>query len=131
MQLGGSHAEVLLTSSLKQSLFCCAPAVCLTSRGWHFKHFSIISIMLHYVFALLRNTLTLLKCVIPSIIYRSGHIVPLSLLIVIAISISISLIVSTRYCFSIIMYLIISSPIPLSKELAGDLNFFTKFAPYI
>jgi hypothetical protein len=50
-----------------------------------------------------------------------GILVPLSLLIVIAISLLISVIDYIRYRFSIIMYLFLTSPIPLSKELEGYL----------
>ncbi len=46
----------------------------------------------------------------------------LSLLIVIAISLLISVIVSFCYRFSVIMYLLFTSPIPLSKELERDLK---------
>jgi hypothetical protein len=52
-----------------------------------------------------------------------GILVPLLLFVVIAISILISLIVSLRFRFSVIMYLLFTSPIPLSKGQEGDLNF--------
>jgi hypothetical protein len=43
------------------------------TRGRHLKHYSVISITLRYVFALLLNALPLWR-VIASIIYRSRHI---------------------------------------------------------
>ncbi len=46
----------------------------MSGRGWHLKCYSIILIMLHNVFVLLNNALILLKSIIASIIYCSGHI---------------------------------------------------------
>ncbi len=57
-----------------------------------------------------------------------GILVPLSLLRVIAISLSIRVILSVRYRFSCVMYLLFTSPIPLSKALEGDQHFSTDFA---
>ncbi len=56
-----------------------------------------------------------------------GILMPLSFPIVIAISLSVSVffyIVSIRYRFSAIMCLPLTSPIPLCKEIEGDLNNF-------
>jgi hypothetical protein len=53
-----------------------------------------------------------------------GILAPLSLLKVIALSLKISVIASIRYRFSVIMYLLFTLPLPLSKVLDGDLNFF-------
>ncbi len=44
------------------------------SRGRHLKRYSVTSITLRYVFALSLNALTLLRSIIASIFYRSGHI---------------------------------------------------------
>jgi hypothetical protein len=70
--------------------------------------------MLRYVFALTHNALTLLRSVIASIIHTLGILVPLSLPIVIALSLSISLIAFIRNHFPVIMYLLFTSLIPLS-----------------
>jgi hypothetical protein len=60
----------------------------------------------------------------PLIFIAMGILMPLSFPIVIAISLSISVIVSIRYRFSVIMCLLLTSPIPLCKEIEGDLNNF-------
>jgi hypothetical protein len=97
-------------------------------RGQQLKSYSVISIILCYVFAFLYYALTLLRSMIASIIYRSGHIG--------AVIPSYSYcykFIDQLYCFysfslSVIMYLLFTSIIPLSKELEGDLNFLAEFA---
>jgi hypothetical protein len=86
---------------------------------------SVVAISLRYVFALSNNSLTLLGSVIDSIIYRTRHIDA-----VIASYSYCSKLIDQHYCFyslllSVIMYLLFTSPIPLSKELEGDLTFFS------
>jgi hypothetical protein len=44
-----------------------------SGRGRHLKRYSVILLTLRYVFALLHNALTLLRSVIASFTYRSGH----------------------------------------------------------
>jgi hypothetical protein len=68
------------------------------------------------------NALTLLSSVIASMIYRSGHIGA----VIASYSYRYKLI-NQCYCFYSLSLL--TSPIPLSEELEGDLNFFfTEFA---
>jgi hypothetical protein len=79
--------------------------------------------MLRYVFALWHNALTLLRSVIASIIYRSGHIDAL-----IASYGYCSELIGQRYCLFVLAFILlcISSPLPMSKELNEDLITFRK-----
>jgi hypothetical protein len=99
-----------------------------SDRGRHLKRYSVISTTPRYVFVLLHNALTLLRSVIASDIYHSGHIgaVIASYSVVIAISLSISIIVSINFRFSVIMYLLFPYSIPLRKELKGDVKFISQ-----
>jgi hypothetical protein len=85
------------------------------NRGRHLKHYSVISIMPRCVFALSQNALALLGSVIAFIIYRSRHIAA-----VIASYSYCSEFIDQRYRFYVIVYLLLSSPIRLNKELKGD-----------
>jgi hypothetical protein len=90
------------------------------------KHHGVISMTLRYIFASSLNTLTLLKSIITYIIYHFDHISA----VIASYSYCNNLIdqwhCSIRYLFSIIMYLLFTSPIPLSKELEGDLKLFLR-----
>jgi hypothetical protein len=83
--------------------------------------------MLRYILVLSQNGLTLLRSVIASNIIALGKLVPLSLLIVVALSLSISVIASIRYHFSVIIYLlfICFSTSPISSIKKNQQMYFT------
>jgi hypothetical protein len=95
-----------------------------TIRSRHLKRFGIISLTLHNVFTLSHNALPLLKSVIAFIIYRSGHIGAIITSYSYCYKLSVSIIVSIHYRFSIITCLLLTSPSSLCKEIEGDLKSF-------
>jgi hypothetical protein len=68
------------------------------SRGRHFKRHSFISMTLGYVFSLTHNALTLLRSILSSIIYHSGH--------------TGAVIAFYSYCFPVIIDLLSTFPFP-------------------
>jgi hypothetical protein len=82
----GDTPPLQLMYAIVNSLTASSTVQTAVLSGPHINCYSVISRMLRYVFALSHNAQTLMGSVIASIIYALGILVPLSLLIVIALS---------------------------------------------